>query len=64
MLTLQQYKKVGFEQLLQWATINGAEFLELDNQLGTIEIGKRPGLNLIQLGEGFKIESDKVKRLI
>ena len=64
MLTLQQYKNIGFEQLLHWATINGAEFLELDNQLGTIEIGKRPGLNLIQLGEGFKIESDKVKRLI
>jgi len=64
MLTLQQYKKVGFEQLLSWATINGAEFLELDNQLGTIEIGKKPGLNLIQLGEGFKIESDIVRRLI
>lgn len=64
MLTLQQYKNIGFEQLLHWATINGAEFLGLDKQLGTIEIGKTPGLNLIQLGEGFKIESDKVRRLI
>lgn len=64
MLALQQYKNVGFEQLLSWATINGAEFLELYNQLGTIEIGKRPGLNLIQLGQGFTIESDKVRRLI
>lgn len=64
MLTLQQYKMVGFEQLLQWATINGAEFLGLDNQLGTIEIGKTSGLNLIQLGEDFTIESDQVRRLI
>lgn len=64
MITLQQHKKVSFEQLLQWATINGAEFLGLDKQLGSIEIGKAPGLNLIQLGEDFTIVSDKVERLI
>jgi len=64
MKTLQQDKQVGFEKLLQWATINGAEFLGLDKQLGTIEIGKTPGLNLIQLSEGFIIESDQVTRLI
>ena len=40
MLTLQTCKQVSFEKLLSWATINGAEFLELDQQIGTIEVGK------------------------
>lgn len=64
MITLQKYKNVTFEKLLRWATINGAEFLELDQQIGTIAIGKKPGLNLIQLSADFKIESDQVRRLI
>jgi aminodeoxyfutalosine deaminase len=64
MLTLQKHKQVPFEKLLSWATINGAEFLEIDQQMGTIEVGKKPGLNLIQLSANFKIESDKVQRLI
>ena len=64
MLTLQTCKQVSFEKLLSWATINGAEFLELDQQIGTIEVGKKPGLNLIQLSVDFMIESDQVKRLI
>ena len=63
MKTLQEHKKVDFEKLLQWATINGAEFLGLDIQLGTMEPGKRPGLNLIQLSEDFTIESDQVIKL-
>ncbi|TBO39739.1 amidohydrolase family protein [Pedobacter kyonggii] len=64
MITLQKYKQVAFEKLLRWATINGAEFLELDQQIGTIEVGKKPGLNLIQLSADYIIESDQVKRLI
>ncbi|MBO9672479.1 MAG: amidohydrolase family protein [Sphingobacteriaceae bacterium] len=64
MLTLQKHKQVAFEKLLTWATVNGAEFLALDKQLGTIEVGKKPGLNLIQLSADFKIENDQVKRLI
>lgn len=64
MLILQKYKRVPFEKLLSWATINGAEFLEIDQQIGTIEVGKKPGLNLIQLSANFTIESDKVQRLI
>ncbi|GGE63764.1 cytosine/adenosine deaminase-related metal-dependent hydrolase [Pedobacter psychrotolerans] len=63
MKTLQEQKKVAFEKLLQWSTINGAEFLGLDIQLGTIEPGKKPGLNLIQLSEEFIIQSDQVIKL-
>ena len=63
MKTLQSLKKVEFEKLLQWATINGAEFLGLEDIFGTIEVGKSPGLNLIQLSKDFEIESDRVIKL-
>ncbi|WP_316806059.1 amidohydrolase family protein [Pedobacter agri] len=64
MKTLQQYKNVSFEKLLQWATINGAEFLGLTSLFGSIEVGKKPGLNLIQLSEDFLIENDQVNKLM
>lgn len=64
MKTLQSLKKVEFEKLLQWATINGAEFLGLEDIFGSIEVGKSPGLNLIQLSKDFEIESDRVIKLV
>lgn len=38
---------ISLQTLLTWATKNGADFLGL-SQLGTIEKGKRPGLNLLK----------------
>ncbi|MBA2407603.1 MAG: amidohydrolase family protein, partial [Chitinophagales bacterium] len=38
---------ISTEELLQWATLNGANFFGWNDQLGSIEKGKRPGLNLI-----------------
>ena len=35
------------EEILRWATLNGARFLGIDKRYGSIEKGKRPGLNLI-----------------
>jgi cytosine/adenosine deaminase-related metal-dependent hydrolase len=35
------------EQVLQWATINGARALQWDDELGSFEKGKRPGVVLI-----------------
>ncbi len=49
---------ISLETLLTWSTLNGAEFLGFDKELGTIEKGKQPGLNLI---EG--IDLDKLKLL-
>lgn len=35
------------EQVLQWATINGARALKWDDELGSFENGKRPGITLL-----------------
>lgn len=39
--------KIPLQTLLTWATLNGAKFLGFDKELGSIEKGKKPGLNLI-----------------
>ena len=38
---------MGIEQVLQWATINGARALRWDDNLGSFEKGKEPGIALI-----------------
>jgi cytosine/adenosine deaminase-related metal-dependent hydrolase len=46
--TVPQFKAVApLEQLLQWATINGAKALQWDDDLGSFEKGKKPGIVLI-----------------
>lgn len=66
MRTLQEkFDELSLEQLIQWGTINGARFLGIDDDKGTIEIGKTPGLNLLSNIDGFKITPETtVRRLI
>lgn len=45
-------------ELLRWATLNGAKALEMDNMLGSLEKGKRPGVLCISE------DLEKVKRLV
>ncbi len=40
----ENFPSVKIEQLLRWATINGAMALQLDNILGSFEKGKKPGV--------------------
>ncbi|MEP7373594.1 MAG: amidohydrolase family protein [Chitinophagaceae bacterium] len=42
----ENFPSVKTEQLLGWATINGAKALQLDNILGSFEKGKKPGVVL------------------
>ena len=48
MKTIARYKSyVPFATMLRWATLNGAEALGFEDQLGSLEQGKQPGLNLL-----------------
>ncbi|GAA4330923.1 amidohydrolase family protein [Mucilaginibacter gynuensis] len=66
MRTIQQkFPAITLEKLVQWGTLNGAEFLGIAGEIGSLQAGKTPGLNLISGLDGFKITPDtKVKRLI
>jgi cytosine/adenosine deaminase-related metal-dependent hydrolase len=66
MLTIQQnFKSLDFEKILPWATINGAKFLGIADDKGSIEVGKTPGLNLITGLDGLTITPQtKVRKLI
>ena len=68
MKTIQtHFPDIPFPEIVTWATRNGAEALSMNKWAGTIEIGKRPGLNLIT---GMDLQhlrlqpQSKVKRLI
>ncbi len=39
---------IALTDLLTWATLNGARFFGWEKQLGSLEVGKQPGINLIQ----------------
>jgi cytosine/adenosine deaminase-related metal-dependent hydrolase len=41
------FPATGLHNLLRWATLNGAEALNLDKELGSFDTGKRPGILLL-----------------
>lgn len=43
----QHFPGIPLEILLQWATSNGAEALNISDRFGSFEKGKKPGLVLI-----------------
>ena len=60
----KHYPEIPLQTLLTWATKNGAEFLGC-NQLGTIEKGKKPGLNLLKNVKELIIGDDtEVQKII
>jgi aminodeoxyfutalosine deaminase len=66
MHTLQKnFPEITLQQVLKWGTLNGARFLGIDDEKGSIEVGKTPGLNLLTGLDGLTITGDtKVKRLV
>lgn len=47
---VKRIEGVPFAERMEWATLGGARALGMDDELGSVEVGKRPGLVLI---EGF-----------
>lgn len=61
----QHFPELELKELVEWATINGAKFLGIEDGKGTIEAGKSPGLNLISGLDKLKITPEtKVRKLI
>ena len=62
--TIRKYQSyLPLETLLTWATINGAEALGFEERLGSITIGKQPGLVHIENLDTFHSNS-RISRLI
>lgn len=60
----KHHPEIELNTLLTWATKNGAEFLEF-NQLGTLEKGKKPGLNLLKNTDGMSLtEKTNVLKIV
>lgn len=66
MRTIQEkFPAISTQQLIEWGTLNGAKFLGINEDKGSIEVGKTPGLNLLTGLDGTKITPEtKVKKLV
>lgn len=64
-LTIKKYQSyIPLNMLLEWSTLNGAKALGFDKDLGSLEPGKKPGINLIQLDDKENLKNNKVTRII
>jgi cytosine/adenosine deaminase-related metal-dependent hydrolase len=65
--TIQQHHpSIPLVEMLQWATINGANALQMNDTIGSFEKGKKPGVVLIEGvdASGILTTKAKSKRLI
>ncbi|MCY1634463.1 amidohydrolase family protein [Marinifilum sp. D737] len=46
-LIQQKFPKLSVWEIIKWASLNPAQNLKIENDFGSLEIGKKPGLNLI-----------------
>ncbi len=42
------YPHIGWDKLITWATYNGACALQMQDAIGTLEVGSKPGINLLK----------------
>lgn len=61
------FPSISLEEMTAWATINGARALGIDDEYGSIEAGKAPGLTLIEkagLADMKLTEESRARRLV
>lgn len=60
----QKYPLINLPEMLQWATLNGAKALQMEDKFGSFEKGKIPGVNLItNVADDRLTMSSTVKKL-
>ncbi|MCC6816693.1 MAG: amidohydrolase family protein [Saprospiraceae bacterium] len=65
---IKYQSEIKFEQILQWACLNGAKALKMDSELGSISTGKKPGINWIPdisiINSELILHSTRIKKII
>lgn len=68
MITLQHnFSEISLQELVEWGSLNSARALGLTDFLGSFDVGKKPGINLVTGVDMKKMrltEASKVRRLI
>ncbi len=60
---VQHFPGIPLSEMLQWATLNGAKALQVDDVLGSFEKGKKPGVVLIENASENNITGASVRKL-
>jgi aminodeoxyfutalosine deaminase len=60
----KNFPQLQLETMLQWATINGAKALQMENTLGSFEKGKQPGVVLIEGVENLQLNNHSTSKRI
>ncbi|MBE8713110.1 amidohydrolase family protein [Sphingobacterium hungaricum] len=61
----KEFPELDFKQTIKWATLNGAEALNLEKEFGSIEVGKKPGLVLLKGMKNLQLTPDvKLQRIV
>ncbi len=62
----ENFQDVPMEELLAWASLNGARFLKKDDVLGSLAPGKKPGIVMLSAIDeyGFVTEDSKSVRIV
>jgi cytosine/adenosine deaminase-related metal-dependent hydrolase len=60
----QNFSWLTTEQLLKWATINGANALQINGRFGSFEKSKRPGVVVIHGGKGLSLDGTVSRRIL
>jgi len=57
------FPEIPPDVLFRWGTLNGAEFLLIDDKFGSFDKGKTPGINLISLKKDTDLKLDKQSKV-
>ena len=57
------YPQIELAELLKWSTLNGAEYLKINDVFGSFEKRKRPGINLIENADLLNIRLKEESRI-